>query len=57
MFHVTFNEKTKIWSGASTIPVFNKDLSVGAAFLDALQKNPNKIGQVYIIQDKKKTLF
>lgn len=47
MFYSTiFDEKTKTWKGLPKVPKYNANVSVGQVVLEALSREPNKIGQV-----------
>lgn len=46
MFATTYNDLEKSWKGAPRIPLLNRDVSIGQVLLDALDRQPNEIGQV-----------
>lgn len=46
MFHTNFDENTLTWSGLQKVPTYNSNVTVGQVVLEALQRNPKKIGQV-----------
>lgn len=39
-------DDTKIWSGPSSLPIYNKNVSIGQVLLNTLNMNPWKVGQV-----------
>lgn len=47
MFSTKFDEKNKVWRGANVPTLFHPKLSLGHAILWRLQKNPNKVSQVF----------
>lgn len=49
MYHTSFDAATKTWTGPKTLPVFNPNVSAAQVILNALNNNPNKIGQVLLL--------
>lgn len=46
MFHTIYDADTKTWSGRKTAPMYHPNVNVAQVLLDALQRNPNHIGQI-----------
>lgn len=57
IYRTIYDEKTKTWSGLKTVPVFNPNASAGHVLLEALRRNPRKIGQVRHNRDKILSVF
>lgn len=47
MFATIYNDSKKYWQGVPRVPLYNRDVSIGQVLLDALERQPNEIGQVY----------
>lgn len=46
MYRTIFDEKLKQWSGLPKIALYNPNVSVGQVILEALDRAPQKMGQV-----------
>jgi hypothetical protein len=48
MYYKTeFDPTTKIWSGPTTLPLYNPNITIGQVVLDTAEKDAAKICQVF----------
>lgn len=46
MYRTIYDKEIKEWSGIRKYPLYHPNVSVGQVILEALNRNPQKIGQV-----------
>lgn len=46
MYRTIYDKDTKVWTGLRKLPLYHPNVSVGQVILEALDRNPLKIGQV-----------
>lgn len=46
MFHTTYDEATKTWSGPQPGLMYHPNVNAAQVLFDTLGRNPNKIGQI-----------
>jgi hypothetical protein len=50
MYYKTeFDSTTKIWSGPTTLPLYNPNITIGQVVLDTAEKDAAKICQVFCV--------
>lgn len=46
MYKTIYNEETNLWTGLNKVPLYNLNVSVGQVVLEALDRDPDSLGQV-----------
>lgn len=48
LFHTTYNSSTKVWSGPLLPPIYHPDVNAAQVLLDAMNRDPEAIGQISV---------